>query len=73
MPEGRIDLRYGDFISELSSAVLSDRMHYNGSLVTEIIGQVSRLPSDKQTIDSVLKLLSGKLHVSVILTDNSLR
>ncbi|MBO4394211.1 MAG: PucR family transcriptional regulator [Spirochaetales bacterium] len=72
MPEGRIDLRYGDFISELSSAVLSDRMHYNGSLVTEIIGQVSRLPSDKQTIDSVLKLLSGKLHVSVILTDNSL-
>lgn len=72
MPVGRIDLRYGDLISEVSASVLSDRIHYNGSLVTDIIGQVSRLPSEKQTIDSVLTLLSGKLRVSVVLTDSSL-
>lgn len=72
MPIGRIDLRYGDLIAEVSASVLSDRIHYNGSLVTDIIGQVSRLPSEKQTIDSVLTLLSGKLRVSVILTDSSL-
>ena len=72
MPIGRIDLRYGDLISEVSASVLSDRIHYNGSLVTDIIGQVSRLPSEKQTIDSVLTLLSGKLRVSVVLTDSSL-
>ena len=72
MPEGRIDLRYGDLISEVSASVLSDRIHYNGSLVTDIIGQVSRLPSEKQTIDSVLTLLSGKLRVSVVLTDSNL-
>lgn len=72
MPIGRIDLRYGDLISEVSASVLSDRIHYNGSLVTDIIGQVSRLPSEKQTIDSVLTLLSGKLRVNVVLTDSSL-
>ncbi|MBP5756595.1 MAG: PucR family transcriptional regulator ligand-binding domain-containing protein, partial [Spirochaetales bacterium] len=72
MPIGRIDLRYGDLIAEVSASVLSDRIHYNGSLVTDIIGQVSRLPSEKQTIDSVLTLLSGKLRVSVVLTDSSL-
>lgn len=72
MPEGRLDLRYGDLISEVSASVLSDSIHYNGSLVTDIIGQVSRLPSEKQTIDSVLTLLSGKLRVSVVLTDNNL-
>jgi len=72
MPEGRIDLRYGDLISEVSASVLSDRIHYNGGLVADIISQVSRLPSEKQTIDSVLTLLSGKLRVSVVLTDSDL-
>ncbi len=72
MPEGRIDRRYGDLISEVSDSLLSDRMHYNSSLVTEIIGQVSKMPSDKQTVDSVLSLLSSKLHVSVVLTDSNL-
>ena len=72
MPEGRIDLRYGDLISEVSASVLSDRNHYNGGLVADIISQVSRLPSEKQTIDSVLTLLSGKLRVSVVLTDSDL-
>ena len=72
MPEGRVDLRYGDLISEVSGSVLSDRIHYNGSLMTDIIGQVSRLPAEKHTIDSVLTLLSGKLRVSVVLADNHL-
>ncbi|MBR6347956.1 MAG: PucR family transcriptional regulator ligand-binding domain-containing protein [Spirochaetales bacterium] len=72
MPSNRMNLRYGDLISEVSEAIVSDRMHYNGSLMTEIIGQVSKMPSDKQTIDSVLSLLSSKLHVSAVLTDVSL-
>ena len=72
MPENRINLRYGDLISEISEAIHSDRMHYNGSLVTDIIGQVSKMPPENQTIDSVLNLLSSKLHVSAILTDSAL-
>ena len=59
MPSNRMNLRYGDLISEVSEAIVSDRMHYNGSLMTAIIGQVSKMPSDKQTIDSVLSLLSA--------------
>ncbi len=72
MPEGRLSLTYGDVISEVSEAILSDRMQYSGSMVTEIIGRVSQLPSDRQTVDSVLKLLSGKLHCTLILTDSNL-
>ena len=72
MPEGRLSLTYADVISEVSEAVLSDRMQYSGSMVTEIIGRVSQLPSDRQTVDSVLKLLSSKLHCTLILTDSNL-
>ena len=72
MPEGRLSLTYADVISEVSEAVLSDRMQYSGSMVTEIIGRVSQLPSDRQTVDSVLKLLSSKLHCTLILTDSGL-
>ena len=72
MPEGRMDLRYGDMISELGSVLLSDKVRYSGSMVTEIISQVSKLPQDRRTVDSVLSLLSGRLHVSLILTDSKL-
>ena len=72
MPEGRLSITYADVISEVSEAVLSDRMQYSGSMVTEIIGRVSQLPSDRQTVDSVLKLLSSKLHCTLILTDSGL-
>ncbi|MCF0262430.1 MAG: PucR family transcriptional regulator ligand-binding domain-containing protein, partial [Sphaerochaetaceae bacterium] len=72
MPENRLDLRYSDLIAEVSEAVLVDRMHYKGTLVTEIIGQITKLPSERQTVDSALSMLSNKLHVSVILTDTAL-
>ncbi len=72
MPEGRIDIRYGDLISEVNGAVLSESINYSGSIVSDVIGQVSKLPQDKQTIDSVLELLSSRLHVNVILTDSNL-
>ena len=72
MPEGRLSVNYGDVISEVSEAVFSDRMQYSGSLVTEIISRVTQLPPDRQTVDSVLSILSSKLHVSLILTDSSL-
>lgn len=72
MPENRMDIRFSDLISEVSEAVLVDRMHYKGSLVTEIIGQITKLPTDKQTVDSALSMLCNKLHVSIVLTDGSL-
>ena len=73
MPEGRLSTNYGDVIAEVSEAVLSDRMQYSGSLVTEMISRVSQLPPDRQTVDSVLSLLSDKLHATLILTDSTLR
>lgn len=72
MPEGRLDMRYSDLITDINEAVLLDRMHYKGSLVTEIIGQITKLPTDKQTVDSAISMLCNKLHVSIVLTDGSL-
>ncbi len=72
MKEDEMYLRYADLISEVENAVLSDRMNYDESLVTEVIGRVSSLPSDRQTVDSVLALLRDRLKVSLILTDSDL-
>lgn len=72
MPENRLDIRYSDLITEINEAVLLDRMHYKGSLVTEIIGQITKLPTDKQTVDSAISMLCNKLHVSIVLTDSTL-
>ena len=72
MPEGRIDIRYGDLISDISLSIVSESLNYNESIIPEVIGRVSKLPSDKRTIDSVLEILSAKLRVSLILTDSHL-
>lgn len=73
MPSEHVDTRYSDLIAELSEAVLMDRQHLKGTLVTEIIGQITKLPKERQTVDSVLSMLSSKLHVSLILTDSNLK
>lgn len=72
MPENRLDIGYDALISEVSESVLTAGADYNENLATEIIGQVSKLPADKQTVDSVLNLLSSKLNAGIILTDGSL-
>jgi len=72
MSVDKMYLRYGDLIAEVGNVVLSDRMNYDESLVTEVIGHVSSLPSDKQTVDSVLSILRDRLKVSLILTDSDL-
>ncbi len=72
MNEDKIYLRYSDLISEVQNAVFSDRLDYDEGLVSEIIGRVSGMPSDKQTVDSVLALLRDRLKVSVVLTDSEL-
>ncbi len=72
MGENKIYIRYSDLITEVENLVLSDRMNYDESLVTEIIGRISSLPSDKQTVDSVLSMLRDRLKVSIVLTDSGL-
>ena len=67
MPENRMDLRYSEVICEVMEAIFQDQQS-NISLVTEILERVSALAEHQRTIDTVLKMLSDRMHVSIILT-----
>lgn len=68
MPEGRMDCRYSEVICEVMEAIFQDQRR-NTSLVVEILERMSGLPNHQRTIDTVLKMISDRLRVSVALTD----
>lgn len=72
MPKNRIDLRYSDVITEVSEAIVKDRMA-NANFVGEIIETVSSLKKHQRTVETVLKLLRDRLKISLILTDSAKR
>jgi len=70
MPRNRKDLRYSEVISEVMSAIFTDRAS-GGSVTVELLESVSRLPRHQQTVDTVVKLLSDRIRSSVIVTDSA--
>jgi hypothetical protein len=70
MPRNRKDLRYSEVISEVMSAIFTDRAS-GGSVTVELLERVSRLPKQQQTVDTVIKLLSDRIRSSVIVTDSA--
>lgn len=71
MPDNDMRLRYSEIIRDVMEAIFKDQAAAE-SIVVELLEQVSRLPQQRQTVDVVLKILSGRLRASVILTDASL-
>lgn len=69
MPAQR-NLRYGEVISDVTEYIFHDQ-EKNESVVSEILARVSRLPERLRTISSILRMLSDRIHASVILTDDS--
>lgn len=66
MPVGRMDLRYSEVIGDVMEAIFWDRTEHT-ALNTELLELISRLPSHQRTVDTVLKLLSDRLHFSLLL------
>lgn len=72
MPSGRMDYRYSDLITEVMEQVFIDRKQER-YYVSEMVTRLSQLPSQYQTMGSVLRLLSDRLHCTLLLADRYLK
>lgn len=72
MPENRMDLRYSEVICEVMEAIFKDHMQ-GTSIVSELLDSVARLPEHKRTVDTAFKMLSDRIHASVVLMDGNRR
>ncbi len=70
MPKNRMDLRYSEAISEVMEAIFKDQ-NDNVYFANEILERVSHLPRSQRNIETVLKMASDRLHISLFLTDAS--
>lgn len=72
MPTGRMDYRYSDLITEVMEQVFIDQKQER-YYVSEMVNRISQLPSQHQTMGSVLRLLSDRLHCTLLLADRYLK
>lgn len=70
MPKNRMDLRYSEAISEVMEAIFKDQ-NDNVYFANEILERVSHLPRSQRNIETVLKMASDRLHISLFLTDSA--
>jgi len=72
MPSGRMDYRYSDLITEVMEQVILNRKQEQ-YYVSELVNRLSQLPAHHQTMGSVLRLLSDRLHCTLLLADRYLK
>lgn len=70
MPRNRMNLRYSEAISEVMEALFKDQ-NDNIYFANEILERVSHLPRAQRNIETVLRMVSDRLHISLFLTDLS--
>lgn len=68
MPTNAPDLTYSVVIGEILFAVFNDQVT-NPNFATELVEQVSGMPSYRRNLDTVLRLLSDRLKASVALVN----
>ena len=71
MPRGQTDLRYSEAIREILFQVYREQQR-DRFFVTTILSRLSALPAQKRSMDTLLRMLSEYLRVSVILTEQRL-
>jgi len=72
MPTGRIDFRYSDVISEVMEAIFVDKRK-NTYFVNSLLEQIAQLNEFQRTIGTVMRLLSDRLHCTLMLADQSFK
>lgn len=68
MPRDQENLRYSDAISDIMGAVIHDRDR-NEPLVVTLLDTIARLPVHKRNANTMIRLISERLHASLVLTD----
>ena len=71
MPRGRMDFRYNESITEVMELVIADRER-ESYYVSEMVNLISRLSPQLRTMNNILRLLSDRLHCTLVLTDRAL-
>lgn len=71
MPENEMTLRYSEVIYEVVEAIVKKEVRDN-HFSSELIEQISHLPSNQRNIDTMLKILSDRTRCSIVLMDNTL-
>lgn len=70
MPKNRMDLRYSEAICEIMETIYQDQSSH-AALTAELLERISHLPPHQRTIDTILKMLSDRLHISLLLAGES--
>lgn len=68
MPEKKLELRYGDVISEVVEAVVLDRQR-NAYFATEVIERISHSEVSQRSINSVLAVIRDRVQCSIFVMD----
>jgi len=71
MPYGRMDFRYSDVITDVAEFIHTQRMKDN-YYTTDIMHSIVQLEPQKRNINTVLRLLSDRLHCTLLLADRYL-
>lgn len=72
MPRNRFDYRYSEAITEIMEAVFKDQMKEK-YYVKDMLERLAMLPERQRTIGNVLRMLSDRLHCSLILSDREFK
>lgn len=68
MPKNDPSLRYSDVICEVMDMVTQDRLN-NPTFALDLLDQMSRLPNNQRTIDTMLRIVSDRLRATVVIAD----
>jgi len=70
MPEGIISYRYSEVISSIMEAIIKERTEQT-LFAGDLLNQITKLPENLRTMDTVFSLLRDRVHASFILTDQN--
>lgn len=71
MPEKQGNLRYSEVICEVMEAIFKDQMKQT-HFVGEILDRIAKLQNSQRNMDTVLRMISDRIHCMLILTDRTL-
>jgi DNA-binding PucR family transcriptional regulator len=68
MPQGRLDYRYGEAISEIMQSIVHSQLQ-DSFFVPTMIENISQLPEHQRTVGNLLRMISNRLHCTLVAVD----
>lgn len=72
MPENRYELRYSEAITEIQYAIFQDQ-NRSTNFVPEVLDKLSSLAPKQRSMDSLLRIISDRLQLTVLIIDHAWR